>query len=99
MHSIRARGGGTKRDLERGFGKERMEQYNAAEARGELSPIDSKVLSREQKTMARQAKRDKRLAKAVDRAGEAGMLLLGIAGATMLFFEICLAVAVSSVRS
>lgn len=64
MHSIRARGGGTKRDLERGFGKERMEQYNAAEARGELSPIDSKVLSREQKTMARQAKRDKRLAKA-----------------------------------
>ncbi|MBR4733662.1 MAG: stage III sporulation protein AE [Lachnospiraceae bacterium] len=42
---------------------------------------------------------DKRLAKSADRAGEAGMLLLGIAGVTMLFFEICLAVAVSSVRT
>ena len=64
MHSIRARGGMTRRELARNFGKERMEQYLAAAAKGELSEIDPKVLKREKKLEARQARRDRRLAKA-----------------------------------
>lgn len=41
---------------------------------------------------------DKRLSKALDRAGEAGLLLLGVSGEGMLFFLITIAVTCSGVR-
>lgn len=41
---------------------------------------------------------DKRLARAADRAGQTGFLLLGITGVAMLFFVICIAVSTASVK-